>query len=268
MDSAMRDLEQIREREDEGGGRPLALVGLLIVVTITLVFAMGSLVGWSDEAEDTSDDPLARLDEAAGLMAQDEGDDDLETPNIDRTTLNFPSDLAPMDERPELTAAIAAATAELGHPDPLSHLPPLDERVEDRIARVLPAAVAAGPGSRHLAQTAAHDPLVASSLPAPSGRTATEGREGEYTMQVISVPEEATAEAFAAGLRSRGHRAFVVSAQIEGRGTTYRVRVGPFATNAEAQAYRESFELTERMNTLVVRRRDDSESRAADSEAE
>lgn len=268
MDSAMRDLEQIREREDEGGGRPLALVGLLIIVTITLVFAMGSLVGWTDEAEDTSDDPLARLDEAAGLMAEAEDADDLETPNIDRATLNFPRDLGPMDERPELSAAIAAATAELGHPDPLSHLPPLNELVEDRIARVLPAAVAAGPGSRHLAQTAAHDPLVASSLPAPSGPSASAGREGEYTMQVISVPEEATADAFAAGLRARGHRAFVVSAEIEGRGTTYRVRVGPFATNAEAQAYRQSFELSERMNTLVVRRRDDSDGRATGPAAE
>ena len=69
MDSAMRDLEQIREREDEGGGRPLALVALLIGVTVALVFAMGSVVGWSSEEQVAEDDPLARLDRAAGLGA-------------------------------------------------------------------------------------------------------------------------------------------------------------------------------------------------------
>lgn len=264
MDSAMRDLEQIQERNDDGEGRPLALVALLIVVTITLVFAMGSLVGWSGEAEEAADDPLARLDRAAGLLAEDEATDDDdadEVPSIDRSALTFPSALGPVDDRPELTAALAAASAELEHPDPLAHLPPMDEPAEDRIARVLPAAVpaavAAGPGSRTLARAAAHDPLVASSLPAPSTQApAPVGREGEYTVQVISVPEPEAAEAFAAGLRARGHRAFVVSAEIEDRGTTYRVRIGPFETGREAAAYQRSFELSERMSTLVVRRRE------------
>jgi len=264
VDSAMRDLEQIRERDDEGEGRPLALVGLLMVVTITLVFAMGSLVGWTSEEEELADDPLARLDDAAGLMAADvepQDEEEREVPDIDRASLSFPSALGPVDDRPELAAAVAAAQAELEHPDPLSHLPPLNEPAEERIARALPgavpAAVAAGPGSRTLARAAAHDPLVASSLPAPSPEAAAPaGHDGEYTVQVISVADADAAEAFAAGLRQRGHRAFVVAADVEDRGTMHRVRVGPFETNREAQAYRRSFEQTERMNTLVVRRRE------------
>ncbi len=258
----MRDLEQIRECDDEEG-RPLALVGLLIVVTITLVFAMGSLVGWSAEEEDTADDPLARLDHAAGLLAQDATEDSeaSDITPIDRGALIFPSALGPVDDRPELAAALAAASAELAHPDPLSHLPPMAESLEDRIARALPGAVptavAASPGSRALIRAAAHDPLVASSLPAPSPETAVSaGHDGEYTMQVISVADAAAAEAFAAGLRARGHRSFVLAAEVENRGTMYRVRVGPFRTNREAQAYRRTFEQSERMNTLIVRQRD------------
>jgi cell division septation protein DedD len=77
-------------------------------------------------------------------------------------------------------------------------------------------------------------------------------------VQVISYDSADSAESFAAGLRARGHRAFVMSAEVEGRGTMYRVRVGPFETMREAQAYRREFERTERMNTLLVRRRDDS----------
>ena len=46
------------------------------------------------------------------------------------------------------------------------------------------------------------------------------------------------------------------SADIPGRGRFWRVRIGPFDSKWEAQAYREKFEEQERMNTFVVRRRD------------
>lgn len=263
MDSAMRDLEQIREREEAGEGRPLALVGLLVGVTVALVFAMGSLVGWTDDGVDADDDPLARLDRAAGLTPDEPLEEaEEEVPTVDRTELTFPRALGPMEERPEVAAVMAAAAAELDHPDPLQHLPPLEgelaqQTTEQRVARVLPAAVAAGNGSEVLARTALEDPLVASSLPSPEPNApAPEGHDGEYTVQVISYPDEASAEAFAAGLRSRGHEAFVMRAEIEDRGTWYRVRIGPFDTQREAQAFRRSFEQTERMNTLLVRRRD------------
>nr|MDQ3036934.1 SPOR domain-containing protein [Myxococcota bacterium] len=87
------------------------------------------------------------------------------------------------------------------------------------------------------------------------GDSAPEGHDGEYTVQVISYDSADGAHAFAAGLRVRGHRAFVMRADVEGRGTVYRVRVGPFDTMAEAQGYRRRFEETERMNVIVVRRR-------------
>jgi cell division protein FtsN len=46
----------------------------------------------------------------------------------------------------------------------------------------------------------------------------------------------------------------VARAEVDGRGTVWRVRVGPFETAREAQAYRREFERTEHMNTLLVRR--------------
>ena len=253
MDSAMRDLEQIRERDDEGEGRPLALVGLLIAVTIGLVFAMGSLVGWTDEAGAAEEDPLARLDRASGLAAADEEESEPALPEVERRDLTFPEALGPSDERPEVAATIAAAAAELAHPDPLVARPTPPEEL---IAQALPAAVAAGDQTETIARTAARDPLVASSLPTPPSSPAPAGHDGEYTVQVISYDSPEGAESFAAGLRARGHRAFVMRAEVEGRGTVFRVRVGPFENLREAQAYRREFERTERMNTLVVRRRD------------
>ncbi|GAB5544750.1 MAG: hypothetical protein SangKO_045100 [Sandaracinaceae bacterium] len=259
MDSAMRDLEQIREREDEGGGRPLALVALLIGVTVALVFAMGSVVGWSSEEQVAEDDPLARLDRAAGLAPVADAEEE-PLPDVDRTGLRFPDALGPTDDRPELAAVVAAAAAELAHPDPLEHLPPMRTHIQQALPAALPAASLAATGSEALARSAATDPLVASALPAASADPAPAGHDGEYTVQVISYDSPEGAEAFAAGLRSRGHRAFVISADVEGRGTMWRVRIGPFETMREARAYRRQFEETERMNTLVVRRRAPDES--------
>lgn len=254
MDSAMRDLEQIREKED-GEGRPVALVGLLIGVTVVLVLALGMVVGaWSEDEEViAADDPLARLDHGAGLEVQAEPAQAAEIPEVDPSTLTFPEVLAPgQDERPEVAAAMAAAAAELAHPEPVELAP---EAPPAEIPVVLPAAVAAGSGHDALARTAARDPLIAEAIPEPAReRAAPRGRDGEYTVQVISYDSPEGAEAFADALRARGHRAFVMSAQVEGRGTMYRVRIGPFETQAEAQTYRREFEEAERMNTLLVRR--------------
>ena len=87
------------------------------------------------------------------------------------------------------------------------------------------------------------------------GESAPEGHDGDYTVQVISYDSPEGAHAFAAGLRARGHRAFVMRADVDGRGTMYRVRIGPFETMAAANQYRRDFEETERMNTIVIRRR-------------
>jgi DedD protein len=251
MDSAMRDLEQIREK-DEGEGRPVALVGLLIGVTVVLVLALGMVVGaWSEDEEAiAADDPLARLDRASGLAAVAEPETPVELPEVDPSTLTFPEALAPAEEeRPEVAVALAAAAAELAHPEPVE--PALPE-----IPASLPAAIAAGSGRDALARTATRDPLIAEALPQPAPqRAVAAGRDGEYTIQVISYDSPEGADAFADALRARGHRAFVMRAAVEGRGTMYRVRIGPFETQAEAQTYRREFEETERMNTLLVRRR-------------
>ncbi len=80
---------------------------------------------------------------------------------------------------------------------------------------------------------------------------------GDYTLQVISYQNPTDAEVFAEGLRAKGHEAFVVTADIPDRGRHWRVRIGPFDNMREAQQYRERFETDERMNTYIVRRKDE-----------
>jgi hypothetical protein len=122
MDTAMRDMEQIQERDyDDGPGRKIAMLGMAALATVGLVFAMGVLLGRSAGADQAPEpDPLAALDEAFALPAE-AADDALaadEEVTVDPRDLTFHDTLLG-DERPEVAAAMAAAAAELAHLSPL-----------------------------------------------------------------------------------------------------------------------------------------------------
>lgn len=264
MDTAMRDLEHIQERDyPDGPGRRVVMLVLAAGVTVSLVFAMGMLLNDADAVAVAEEhDPLSALDRAAGLVATD---DDADAPlDVDRADMRFPETLTE-DDRPEVAAALAAAAAEAQHLDPIQpgtlQAPPLLPGVGliDSIAHSLPAAATAGNMTSTLARAVPGDPLVAASIPRPVGPTqfAPPGMEGLYTLQVISYRSNEEAQAFATSLRARGHQAFVTSADIPDRGMHWRVRIGPFDTMRDAERYRSEFEAEENMNTFVVRRRDD-----------
>ena len=86
----------------------------------------------------------------------------------------------------------------------------------------------------------------------PSSDTAPPGHEGGYQLQVSSFRTQAEAQAFADQLRARGHKAYVVEAHVPGRGTWFRVRVGPFATQHAAPQYRAGFEAREHVVPFIV----------------
>lgn len=270
METRMRDLEQIQERDPQDAGRR---VGTIIMASLTLVgvtFAMGVVIGQAAEPNAAKRlDPLAGLDADVMVVSpQTEGaasPDRAETAerDVEARDLTFPTALTGEEERPEVLAAIAAAAEEEALLNRAGQLQPVG--VEEPLvappapaadlAATLPAAVAAGRTHRNLVESARHDQLVAASLPRTASEpTAPRGSEGEYTLQVISYDQLAAANEFAEALRSRGHQAFVVTADVPERGRYYRVRIGPFETKHRADAYRTQFEAQERMNTFVVKR--------------
>ncbi|MER3446144.1 MAG: hypothetical protein C4291_04575 [Candidatus Dadabacteria bacterium] len=60
---------------------------------------------------------------------------------------------------------------------------------------------------------------------------------GEYTIQIGSFKTEKEAEETAEDLISKGYPAFVIKAQIPGKGTWYRARIGTFKTIKDAKIY-------------------------------
>jgi cell division septation protein DedD len=84
------------------------------------------------------------------------------------------------------------------------------------------------------------------------GPPASAGHEGGYQLQVSSFRTQAEADAFAGQLRTRGHKAYVVEAKVPGRGTWFRVRVGPFPSQHAAASYRAGFEGREHVVPFIV----------------
>lgn len=268
MDTAMRDLDQIEERnEGEGPGRKAAMLAMAGLATVALVFAMGVILGHGGEPEaEGESDPLAALDQAAALQRTADRGDEAEAadaaPEVRPEDMTFHDTLTATDERPEVEAALAAAAAEQQHPDPIAPgsvvLPTSTVPVDDTVPAIpAPAPVVARvepalPPAATLAEAPVRSPIRADVAPAHAGH------DGEYTLQVISYTNREQADVFAEALRQRGHEAFVVRAEIPGRSTPYfRVRIGPFETQAAADRYRTTFEQEERMNSYVVRRREE-----------
>jgi DedD protein len=79
-----------------------------------------------------------------------------------------------------------------------------------------------------------------------------EGRAGGYQLQTSSFRNEEEAGLFATALRRRGHRAYVEPAQVAGRGSWFRVRIGPFRSKIEAATYRAEFEKREHLVPFLV----------------
>ncbi|MGD8859994.1 MAG: SPOR domain-containing protein [Myxococcales bacterium] len=282
METRMRDLDQIQERDGDDRGRRVGTILLATGAVVGLTFAMGVVVGRAAEPpEPPAKDPLAQLDRMHGASGTADGKTEQpqeDAPDVEPADLSFPQALTEEEDRPEVLAALRAAALEeaaLANPglapeavaqadavapaaDPGTPSVAAEVAPEQLVAAV-PAAVAAGSAGRTLPQDARHDPLVAEAIRAEKNdRPATRaprGRDGEYTLQVISYDSPGPAEAFAEGLRAKGHEAFVVKADIPERGRYFRVRIGPFKNRFKAETYRRKFEQEERMNTFVVRKK-------------
>jgi len=76
---------------------------------------------------------------------------------------------------------------------------------------------------------------------------------GKFTVQVASYPDEAEAQKHASDLKDKGYSAFYVPANIKGK-TFYRVSVGQFATQKEAQSYRSEFIGKAKVGSAIVQK--------------
>ena len=273
---SVRNLEQIQESDGERTPRGVTIL-LVALGGACIVFA-GLAIGGRRSAPTTAKvDPLGELVTAqakagqggtAAPKATDLSTRDVTFPGIlsdegsPTTALaavkgNAPPPKAPTTGTPPQAAAAAPAeppaaiVLNVRGADPTSAPPGAGDRLP---VVPLPAQNMLGASPvvtrpRDTLTRAASDAVES----AGAGVTAAPaGKEGGYQLQVSSFRTQNEADTFSGQLRARGHKAYVVEAHVPGRGTWYRVRIGPFTTQHAAASYRSGFEGREHVVPFIV----------------
>ncbi len=245
MDQAsVRNLERIQEKDDVSRMPRAVSVALLVLGGACIVLSAMALSG------KRSGDAAAHVDPLGDLVAQHgkpAGKTDLVAQDV-----TFPGMLS---DGTKPTTALAAVNANAGpstKPDTTPTSPPPPTDVIPVVPLPAQNVVQASPivtRPRDVLTKAASE-AQASAMEGVTSAPA--GHDGNYQLQVSSFKTREEADAFAQQLRVRGHKAYVLVANVQGRGTWYRVRVGPFPTQAAASSYRSTFEAKEHVVPFVV----------------
>lgn len=236
----MRDARRIQEHL--GARSQIVWLTLGGMVAIGITFALGVMVGRRAEKlaqaqHEAPADPLKRIDDERKIqdeltyyarLTQPKGDHFVASPLPSKKT-----------KAPDTTQLVAtdAVDSTLFAPPPVAPVAPVAAKPEP--AQIV---VAQAPTPAAQPKPAAAEPIKAPVVSDRAGADAAKdlhsGRAttGQYTIQVSSFQTADEANAYAGSLKRKGYSPYVVSTQIAGKGTWYRVRVGAFATSDAANA--------------------------------
>ena len=201
----MRDASRIRERRENSSSRgPIVWSALGAVMVLVLTFSLGMIVGKRTAASATPNPDgitLADIEEAKDLR------EDLKFyRSLTEAAKPTPAAQVTAPAKPVAAAAKPAQPT----PEPGRTMGP-----------ELKAEVAPKP--------AAEAQSIQSALSRLAKPTASGAQEaGRYTVQVSSFPSLEEAEAYQSSLVRKGYSPYIVSANLPGRGTWFRVRMGHY----------------------------------------
>jgi DedD protein len=256
--SNIRNLEQLQEDDDERATPRGVTVALLVLGGGCVVFAGLALAGRASQSPTTKVDPLGDLLQRRPHAAASAS---AKPTDISTREVTFPEMLS--DQGTPATALVAVQAASPASsapaisvravPPPQQPPPPTDRLpVVPLPAQAVLEATPVVTRPRDSMTKAATDAAQMLSPGAGGSDNAPSGHEGGYQLQVSSFRTQGEAQAFADQLRARGHKAHVVEAHVPSRGTWFRVRIGPFATQHAAAQYRTGFEAREHVVPFVV----------------
>lgn len=252
---ATRDGELFKDKiEVSLDGRQIFCLFCGGAVIASLVFVLGVMVGRRVEARTSPEraaagaasDPLAALDRLAagdGATASDG---------------HVPSALREGQAAPPAPVDVTLAQAEPPGPEPVTAEaakvePPTVEAAKAEPPK--PEPVKPEVAKPEAAKVEAPKPPPAKPEPAkvePPAR-APEGKGGRFTLQLSSFQSRAEADAFAAELRKSGYAPSVAEANVAGKGTWFRVRLGAYGSYDQAVAAKAEFESKQKIIAYVTR---------------
>jgi DedD protein len=251
---SIRHLDRLEE-DDEPRSIPRGVTMALVVLGgACVVFAGLALGGRTAQPPAAKSDPLGDLVSRHLRAASAPSSSARPATDLSPKDVTFPQMLSD-DNRPSTALAAVRPTGSAGVMTPT--IPTQPPPAMDRLPVVpLPAqavleATPVVTRPRDALTKVASDAAQIDSPP-PAGDSAPAGHEGGYQLQVSSFRTQVEAQAFADQLRARTHKAYVVEAHVPGRGTWFRVRVGPFPTQHAASQYRAGFEAREHVVPFIV----------------
>ena len=256
--SSVRNIDEIQERDP---GAPPSRAGALVLASLggaCIVFASAMLLRSPPKAKVQNHDPLGDLVALARPGAPAQPSDGV------GQDVTFPALLSDAKQPTTALEAARELKGEKAAPSPSAdpkaappfELPPGAPTTPPPAADRLP--VVPLPAQNVLQGPPADPPpsdtlaTMAKEASRDTGAEAPSGGPGGFQLQVSSFKTQPDADAFAAALRRRGHKAYVEPAQVKGRGMWYRVKIGPFKYKHAAVIYRQDFEAKERMVTFIV----------------
>jgi cell division septation protein DedD len=257
----IRNLEQIEESDENDRRMPRGVTMALVALGgACVVFAGLTLGGRTSKPEQKKADPLGdllSLRAHAAASAPNAASGPRPT-DLSPKDVTFPQLLSDEDKPPTALAAVrpmAAAPATPSAPPAPTEPPPPTDRLPVVPVAPLPAqaVLEATPLVTRPRDAMTKVATAAAQIDGPStADSAPAGHEGGYQLQVSSFRAQPDAQGFADQLRARGHKAYVAEAHVTGRGTWFRVRIGPFPTQRAAAQYRTGFEAREHVVPFIV----------------
>jgi cell division protein FtsN len=253
------------------GSKTDVVVKLVLVFFIALLsFSIGTFVGkkFSDNQY-----KLAQLEpqEGAAAVAAEGDDHEAESRGIASISPDAsqvkPDKALSDDEIAKLAEEFVTDDSKEQAPGHIEN--PLDHKVdaaENEEEEAAPVQAHAAPAVTHEAVSPAAERLVhgqpavvANKAPAPSRIPSSLPKEiassalGKYTVQIASYGTEKEAQEKSADLKGKGFSAFYVSAKVKGT-MWYRVSVGLFTTQKEAEAYKKDLLARAKVSSALVQK--------------
>jgi DedD protein len=252
---SIRHLEQLEEDDDDPPKMPRGVTAALVVLGgACVVFAGLALGGRTAQPPAAKSDPLGDLVSQRSHLPPATSSTSRPATDLSPKDVTFPQMLSD-DNRPSTALAAVRPNGTDGVMAPTipSQPPPATDRltVVPLPAQSVLEATPVVTRPRDALTKAASDAAQIDSPPT-SADSAPAGHEGAYQLQVSSFRTQAEAQGFADQLRARSHKAYVVEAHVPGRGTWFRVRIGPFPTQHAAAQYRTGFEAREHVVPFIV----------------
>jgi DedD protein len=261
----MRDAHRMKDKFDLSlDSRQIVSLLVAGMVVLGAVFVLGVVVGKKLSEADRaaqSHDLLTALDEKAAAMQKvaEEPPLTFQKTLTEKAPPEPPKAAAPVKvaEAPKPAPAPAPTpVAEAPKPPPPAPAPVADEPKPVVVADAPKGTVPQTPVATRTAPAEAREPArpksVKLAVPPPRAPMPSAAPKTGWTLQLHASQDKADADRFAASMREKGYAPYLVDAEVPGRGTWHRVRLGSFPSKDAAAKYLADFKRETGVDAFVA----------------